>query len=86
VLLQDAGMKVTRTMIEAARRAEFDFHQKGRTLGHERFIPTSDSVIHVMLEAALKIVPDPRPSADPPPGGKPMPRVVVSAPPNRRIR
>ncbi|MGE4049042.1 MAG: hypothetical protein AB7F35_29635 [Acetobacteraceae bacterium] len=45
-------MIVTKVMIDAARWTEFDYHQKGRTLG-EHFIPTPDSVIRAMLKAAL---------------------------------
>jgi hypothetical protein len=43
--MQNGGMRVTPTMIQAARRAEFDYYQKGRTLGADRFIPTPDVVI-----------------------------------------
>jgi hypothetical protein len=39
-------------MIEAARRAEFDFYQRGRLLGSERFIPTSADVIRVPSRTA----------------------------------
>ena len=39
----------------AARRAEYDYYQKGRKIGTDRFIPTPDAVIKVMLEAALKL-------------------------------
>jgi hypothetical protein len=46
-------MRVTRAMIEAAQRGEFDFHQRGRTLGAERFVPTSPEIVRAMLEAAL---------------------------------
>jgi hypothetical protein len=50
-------MDVARDMIDAARRAEFDFYQKGRGLGSDRFVPKPDGVIRMMLEAALKLVP-----------------------------
>lgn len=46
-------MKVTREMVEAARRAEFDFAQRNRLLGAGPFRPTSDAVIRAMLEAVL---------------------------------
>lgn len=48
-------MNVTSAMVTAARRAEFDYYQKGRALSTERFIPTPDAVIRVMLEAALAL-------------------------------
>jgi hypothetical protein len=51
-------MRVTPEMIEAARRAEYDYYQRGRLVGSGRFIPTPDAVIKVMLEAAFKEVPD----------------------------
>jgi hypothetical protein len=44
---------ITRQMIEAARRAEFDYFQRNRPLGLGPFQPTSDAVIRAMLEAAL---------------------------------
>jgi hypothetical protein len=56
-------MTPTKLMIVAARRAEFDYHQKGRLIGAERFIPTPDPVIKVMLEAALKLVDVGKPAA-----------------------
>lgn len=43
-------------MVTAARRAEFDYYQKGRALGRERFVPTPDPVIKAMLAAALELV------------------------------
>ena len=52
-VMQIAPMRVTRTMIEAARRAEFDYYQQDRMLSAERFIPTPDAVIRAMLEAAV---------------------------------
>jgi hypothetical protein len=45
-------------MIEAARRAEFDFYQRGRRLGADRFTPMPDQVIRVISGAALGAVPD----------------------------
>ena len=47
-------MHVTTAMITAARRAEYDYYQKGRVLGADRFIPTPDPVIRAMLGATLK--------------------------------
>jgi hypothetical protein len=47
-------MHVTSAMVMAARRAEFDFYQKRRWIGAERFVPTSDAVIKGMPAAALK--------------------------------
>jgi len=49
-------MTPTKAMILAALRAEFDYYQKARQIGPERFIPTPDAVIKAMLEAALKQV------------------------------
>jgi hypothetical protein len=51
-------MRITLEMIEAARRAEFDYFQRGRLIGSARFIPTPDEVIKVMLAAAFALVPD----------------------------
>ena len=47
-------MKPTKAMVVAARRADFDYYQRGRTLGAERFGGTLGSVIKVMLEVALR--------------------------------
>ena len=81
-----AAMRVTRAMIEAARRAEYDYHQKARTIGSERFIPTPDGVIRAMLEAALKDLPDPGQAVGPVRQARPVAQIVVSGPPKRRIR
>ena len=43
-------MRVTRAMIEAAQRAEFDINQQMRKLGGERFVPTPPEVVRAMLE------------------------------------
>jgi hypothetical protein len=51
-------VRITLEMIEAARRAEYDYYQRGRALGAGRFIPTPDAVIRAMLEAAFQEVPD----------------------------
>ena len=48
-------MHITAAMIEAARRAEYDYYQKDRQLGAGRFIPTPEPVIRAMLEAGLKL-------------------------------
>jgi hypothetical protein len=50
-------------MIEAARRADFDYYQRGRLVGAGRFIPTPDAVIRAMLQAALGDIPDDHPTA-----------------------
>ena len=52
-------MRITRAMIEAAQRAEFDMTQRGRKLGAERFVPTPSEVVRAMLEAALGAVATP---------------------------
>jgi hypothetical protein len=82
-------MLPTKSMIIAARRAEFDFYQKGRKLGAERFIGTPDAVIKVMLEAALKLVPavgPPVASSDQtsPPAPALSARIVTTKPKPRR--
>ncbi len=51
-------MKITLDMIEAARRAEYDYYQRGRLLGSERHIPTPDPAIRAMLEAAFAKIRD----------------------------
>jgi hypothetical protein len=51
-------LRITLKMIEAPRRAEFDFYQCGRRLGADRFIPMPDQVIRVISGAALGAVPD----------------------------
>jgi hypothetical protein len=49
-------MRITRAMIEAAQRAEFDINQRMRRLGAERFVPTPPEVVRAMLQAALATV------------------------------
>jgi hypothetical protein len=46
-------MKVTPAMVTAAKRAEYDFFNRGRRVKDDRFIPTPDAIIRAMLEAAL---------------------------------
>jgi hypothetical protein len=48
----DMAGEVTQAMINAARRAEYEY-QKGRGLRAARFVPRPDAVIRVMLEAGL---------------------------------
>jgi hypothetical protein len=50
------GMTPPKSMILAARRAKYDSDQKGRVISGDRFIPTPDAVIKIMLAAALKLV------------------------------
>jgi hypothetical protein len=71
-------MRVTREMIEAARRAEYDYYQKGRKIGSERFVATPDAVIRAMLEAALGTAPVPQQE-----GGK-TPSIVTARKPRPR--
>jgi hypothetical protein len=66
-------------MIDAARRAEFDFYKKGRRYD-ERFIPTPDSVIRVMVEAALALVTAETGTTP----AAPISRIVTANPPSRR--
>lgn len=71
-------MRVTRAMIQAAQRAEFDFYQRRRQLSADRFVPTDEAVIRVMLEAVLAAaVPDQNLPA-------PQRTIVVAQPPRRR--
>jgi hypothetical protein len=53
-------MRVTRAMIAAAQRPEFDINRRMRRLDAERFIPTPPEVVRAMLEAALAVAPTPR--------------------------
>jgi hypothetical protein len=46
-------MRITKEMVEAAKRAEFDHYQRNRLLGPGPFVGTSDVVIRAMLKAAL---------------------------------
>jgi hypothetical protein len=68
-------MRVTAQMIQAARRAEYDHFNKGRTAADGRFIPTPDAIIRAMLEAALATVE---------PDKAPTPRIVTATKPRRR--
>jgi hypothetical protein len=52
-------MKVTREMIEAARRAEYDDHQRNRMLGPGSFIGTPHPIIRTVL-APEAVMGDPR--------------------------
>lgn len=85
-------MRVTKEMIDAARRAEYDYYQRGRAAGSGRFIGTPDQVIKAMLEAALKTLePSPEPEMEPGPTNaapaKPrLQRRVVTAYAPRRKR
>jgi hypothetical protein len=51
-------LRITLEMIEAPRRAEFGFYQRGCRLGADRFIPIPDQVIRVISEVTLGAVPD----------------------------
>lgn len=78
--MSDDRKLVTRAMVDAARRAEFDHYQRGGLLG-SRFIPTPDAVIRLMLEAALNPQ-GPKPIAAVP--AKPIGRIVTAQAPKRR--
>jgi hypothetical protein len=43
-------MRITKAMIVAAQRAEFDVNQRMRTLDASRFVPSPPEVIRAMLE------------------------------------
>ena len=80
-------MKITPSMVQAARRAEYDFYQKGRALGSGRFIPTPDAVIRTMLEAAVG---SPATSATPSSARKKAPEAQEAVParvepPSRKV-
>jgi hypothetical protein len=77
-------MRVTPKMMEATRRAEYDYYQKGTGIGSGRFIPTPDPIIRAMLQAALGVL-DPEPP-EPPGGGPRKPPAVVTAYKPRRRR
>jgi hypothetical protein len=49
MLMHNIWMRVTKAMIDAARRDEYDYYQRGRMLSSERFITTPDAVIRAML-------------------------------------
>jgi hypothetical protein len=46
-------VRVTKQMIEAARRGHYDYLQRNRLLGIGPFQPTPGPIIRAMLEAAL---------------------------------
>jgi hypothetical protein len=75
-------MNVTSEMLRAARRAEYDYFQKGRREGDGEtwFKPTPDAVIEAMLKAALATVELPVAPAE----ERPMPRIVTAAPRRKR--
>lgn len=79
-MMQTAPMRVTRQMVEAARRAEFDYYQKGRLIDADRFIPTPDAVIRAMLEAAVGDAPKPEGRTS----SAPAARIVVAHKPRRK--
>jgi hypothetical protein len=74
-------MRVTPEMIKAARRAEFDYYQRSRAIDPEKFIPTPDAVIKVMLEAALG---GPEPVLNAPKPQSRQPTIVTAKAPRRR--
>jgi hypothetical protein len=74
-------MRVTQSMVEAARRAEFDYYQRGRKLPTGAFVPTSDAVIRAMLEAAMAELPEPDTQASSSPD---TPMIVTARKPRPR--
>jgi hypothetical protein len=48
-----ADVRITRDMIEAARRAEYDYYQRLGWLGAGPFVGTPIAVLRAMLEAAV---------------------------------
>jgi hypothetical protein len=82
-------MRVTKAMIEAAQRGEFDFYQRGRRLGLAPFVPTPPEIVRAMLEAALAMIegqirpkearPTPLPA-----GERPKLTIVTARKPTRR--
>lgn len=82
-------MRITKEMIDAARRAEYDYYQRGRVAGSGRFIGTRDPVIKAMLEAALRTLEPPEPETGPTnakPASPALTRRVVTAYTPRRKR
>ena len=75
-----AEQEARRIAAEAARRAEFDYYQKGQLIGAERFIPTPDAVIRAMLQAAVGDPPKPQ---EPKPSGTGA-RIVIAHKPSRK--
>lgn len=77
-------MRVTPKMLEAARRAEYDWYRE-RGWGNSPFIGTLDAVIRTMIQAALDAeFPDmpPRAIAAVPPA--PKRAIVTAAKPRKR--
>jgi hypothetical protein len=56
-------MHVTKPMIEAARRGEYDYLKRNRLLGPGPFVPTPNLIIRAMLEAAVGDVGPEKPAA-----------------------
>jgi hypothetical protein len=73
-------MEVTKAMIKAAQRGEFDYYQRMRLLPPDKFIPTDEPIIRAMLEAALKGM---RPEQLQQQSAR---KTIVTAPPPRRRR
>ena len=73
---------MTQQMVDAARRGEFDYYQRNRLIGSDRFIATPDAVIRAMLEAALASAPDH--AAPVGQGAGPIPRIVTTRKPKPR--
>ncbi len=62
-------MDITRTMLQAARHAEFLYYQRNRG-PNDRFRPLSDSLIREIVAAAISAIgipdePEPAPPAEP---------------------
>jgi hypothetical protein len=56
---------VTKEMIEAARRGQYDYLRRNRLLGIGPFQPARDPIIRAMLEAAIRDIVPERPAAAP---------------------
>lgn len=78
----EASVKITPKMVEAARRAEYDYYHRGRSTGGDRFIPTPDPVIRAMLQAALDTESPPDPAREAPIRQQPV--IVTASKPRRR--
>lgn len=75
-------MRVTTAMIQAAKRAEFDYYQGAGLLG-QKFVPTPDAVVRKMLQAALGDDAPQKSAQDP---STKIGRIVTARPPPKRGR
>jgi hypothetical protein len=77
---------ITRAMMLAARRAEFDFYQRHRGRRGEWFRPMPDAQLRAVLEAAIGAIgeeentdPAPEPETEEPPAVEAIPARITPA-------